>query len=64
MIWVNYPNNPTAAHASLAFYRSLAEWARRYNVVVVSDNPYSEVCFDGYSAPSFLEVEGAKERGG
>ena len=63
MIWVNYPNNPTAAHASLDFYERLAVWARKYDVAVVSDNPYSEVCFDGYCAPSFLQVEGAKEIG-
>ena len=63
MIWVNYPNNPTAAHASIDFYERLALWARKYDVAVVSDNPYSEVCFDGYCAPSFLQVEGAKEIG-
>lgn len=63
MIWVNYPNNPTGAHASIDFYRQLAEWARRYDVAVISDNAYSEVCFDGYIAPSFLQVEGAKEIG-
>jgi LL-diaminopimelate aminotransferase len=63
MIWVNYPNNPTAAHASIDFYERLALWARKYNVAVVSDNPYSEICFDGYCAPSFLQVAGAKEIG-
>jgi LL-diaminopimelate aminotransferase len=63
MIWVNYPNNPTAAHASLEFYERLALWAQKYQVAVVSDNPYSEVCFDGYCAPSFLQVAGAKEIG-
>jgi LL-diaminopimelate aminotransferase len=63
MIWVNYPNNPTAAHASIEFYERLALWARKYDVAVVSDNPYSEICFDGYCAPSFLQVAGAKEIG-
>jgi LL-diaminopimelate aminotransferase len=63
MIWVNYPNNPTAAHASIDFYTRLALWARKYDVAVVSDNPYSEICFDGYCAPSFLQVPGAKEIG-
>jgi LL-diaminopimelate aminotransferase len=63
MIWVNYPNNPTAAHASIDFYERLALWARKYDVAVVSDNPYSEICFDGYCAPSFLQVAGAKEIG-
>jgi LL-diaminopimelate aminotransferase len=63
MIWVNYPNNPTAAHASLDFYKKLVDWARKYDVAVISDNPYSEICFDDYCAPSFLQVDGAKEVG-
>ena len=63
MIWVNYPNNPTAAHAPGDFYFQLVEWAQKYDVVVVSDNPYSEICFDDYCAPSFLQVPGAKEVG-
>jgi len=63
MIWINYPNNPTAAHADILFYQRLAEWARQFDVAVVSDNPYSEICFDGYRAPSFLQVAGSKEVG-
>ena len=63
MIWMNYPNNPTAAHATIDFYERLAVWARKHDVAVVSDNPYSEICFDGYCAPSFLQVAGAKEIG-
>jgi len=63
MIWVNYPNNPTAAHAPDGFYPKLIAWAQKYNVAVISDNPYSEICFDGYSAPSFLKFDGAKEIG-
>ncbi|MBU1209320.1 MAG: aminotransferase class I/II-fold pyridoxal phosphate-dependent enzyme [Proteobacteria bacterium] len=62
MIWVNYPNNPTGASAGLAFYQKLVEWAKAYDVVAVSDNPYSEVCFD-CQPPSFLQVPGAKEVG-
>jgi LL-diaminopimelate aminotransferase len=63
MIWVNYPNNPTAAHAEGDFYFRLVDWARRHEVTVVSDAPYSEICFDGFCAPSFLQVPGAKEIG-
>jgi LL-diaminopimelate aminotransferase len=63
MIWVNYPNNPTAAVADEGFYRRLIDWARRYEVAVISDNPYSEICFDGYRPPSFLQMDGAKEVG-
>ncbi|MBW2368856.1 MAG: aminotransferase class I/II-fold pyridoxal phosphate-dependent enzyme [Deltaproteobacteria bacterium] len=63
MIWVNYPNNPTAAHADFGFYQQLIQWAQKYDVTVVSDNPYSEICFDGYCAPSFLQFDGAREVG-
>ena len=63
LIWVNYPNNPTAAHAPGDFYFNLVEWAQKYNVAVISDNPYSEICFDGFCAPSFLQVPGSKEVG-
>jgi LL-diaminopimelate aminotransferase len=63
LIWVNYPNNPTAAHADGDFYFRLVDWATKYNVAVISDNPYSEICFDGYCAPSFLQVPEAKEVG-
>jgi LL-diaminopimelate aminotransferase len=62
LIWVNYPNNPTGASANLDFYRKLAEWAKANDVVVISDNPYSEICFD-CQPPSFLQVPGAKEVG-
>lgn len=63
MIWVNYPNNPTAAVATPEFYRQLIEWAKAYEVVVVHDNPYSEISFDGYRPPSFLQFSGAKDVG-
>jgi LL-diaminopimelate aminotransferase len=63
MIWVNYPNNPTGAHADADFYFQLVEWAQKYDVAVISDNPYSEICFDDYCAPSFLQVPEAKEVG-
>ncbi len=62
MIWVNYPNNPTGASATLDFYRKLVEWAKAYDVVVISDNPYSEICFD-CEPPSFLQGPGAKDVG-
>jgi len=62
MIWVNYPNNPTGASADLDFYKKLVDWAKSFDVIVVSDNPYSEICFD-CRPPSFLEVAGAKEVG-
>ena len=63
MIWVNYPNNPTGATAPPEFYQKLISWARAYDVVVVSDNAYSEVYFDNRRPVSFLEFPGAKEVG-
>ncbi|WP_160317006.1 aminotransferase class I/II-fold pyridoxal phosphate-dependent enzyme, partial [Ardenticatena maritima] len=61
--WVNYPNNPTGATAPREFYARLVDLAHRYNFVVLSDNPYADITFDGYRAPSFLETPGAKEVG-
>ncbi|HUH79615.1 MAG TPA: LL-diaminopimelate aminotransferase [Methanoregula sp.] len=63
LLFVNYPNNPTAAVAPPEFYRELVDFAADNNIIIVSDNPYSEVAFDGYRAPSFLETKGAMEVG-
>ncbi|MBW2016352.1 MAG: aminotransferase class I/II-fold pyridoxal phosphate-dependent enzyme [Deltaproteobacteria bacterium] len=63
MIWINYPNNPTAAVATESFFQRLIEWAREYEVAVVADNPYSEVCFDGYRPPSLLSFPGGADVG-
>ena len=63
LIWLNYPNNPTGASATLDFFARVVAWAREHDVVVIHDNPYSDICFDGYEAPSFLQVEGAKDVG-
>ncbi len=61
LFFLNYPNNPTAGVADLAFFRAVVEFARRWNVLVVHDNTYSEIAYDGYRPPSFLEAEGARE---
>jgi LL-diaminopimelate aminotransferase len=63
MIWVNYPNNPTGAEAPADFYPRLIDWAHAHDVWVVSDNPYSEICFGDYCVPTFLQFDGAKEIG-
>ncbi|MDA1000785.1 MAG: LL-diaminopimelate aminotransferase [bacterium] len=63
IVFVNYPNNPTAACAEVGFYDELVEFARSYDIIVCSDNAYSEMAFDGYRPPSFLNAEGAKEVG-
>ncbi len=63
VLWINYPNNPTGAVADLAFFREVVAFARRYDLAVCHDAPYTEVAFEGYRPPSFLEVPGAKEVG-
>ena len=61
LLWVNYPNNPTGAVATLDFYREAVGFCREHDLLLVNDAAYSEVTFDGYKAPSVLQVEGAKE---
>ncbi|MDI6654692.1 MAG: aminotransferase class I/II-fold pyridoxal phosphate-dependent enzyme, partial [Candidatus Hydrothermarchaeota archaeon] len=63
LMWINYPNNPTAAAADKAFYKEVVDFASDNNIVVCSDEAYSAIAFDGYKAPCFLEVEGAREVG-
>ena len=63
VLWLNYPNNPTGAVADLDFWKRAVEFAARHGIVILSDNAYSEVRFDSYEPPSFLQVPGAKEVG-
>jgi LL-diaminopimelate aminotransferase len=61
LLWINYPNNPTGAVADLAFYEQAVEFCRKHNLLLCSDNPYCEVVYEGYKAPSALQVPGAKD---
>ncbi len=61
MIFVNYPNNPTGAVASRAFYTRLVEWARANKILIASDLAYSEVYFGKEKPLSIFEIPGAKE---
>ena len=63
LLWLNYPNNPTGAVAPLSFFREVVGFARQYDILGCHDNAYSDVTFDGYIAPSFMAVEGAREVG-
>lgn len=63
LMLVSYPNNPTAAMAPLDFYKELIEFAKKYNIIVIHDNAYSELVFDGAAWGSFLELPGAREVG-
>jgi LL-diaminopimelate aminotransferase len=63
LLYLNYPNNPTGAIVPEGAFERAVDFARRHDLIVVHDNAYSEVCFDGYRAPSFLETPGAREVG-
>jgi LL-diaminopimelate aminotransferase len=63
LLFLNYPNNPTGAVVDPGFFERTVAFARRHGLVVVHDNAYSEVAFDGYRPPSFLGTKGAKDVG-
>lgn len=63
LMFLNYPNNPTGATVGKEFYEDVVSFARTFEIIVCHDAAYSEITFDGYVAPSFLEVEGAKDVG-
>lgn len=63
LMFINYPNNPTSAVATEAFFKDVVRFAEKHNIVVCHDAAYSEMSFDGYRPPSFLETDGAKEVG-
>jgi len=63
LLWINYPNNPTAAVAELDFFERVVAFAKRYDLAVCHDGPYTEVSFDGYRPTSFMQAPGAKEVG-
>lgn len=63
LLWLNYPNNPTAAVAPRAFFEEAVAFCARHGIVLAHDAPYTEISFDGYRAPSLLEVEGARGLG-
>ena len=61
LLWINYPNNPTGAIASLEFLGELVDFCRQYNILLCHDHAYSEMAYDGYKPPSVLQVPGAKD---
>ncbi|HMF47353.1 MAG TPA: LL-diaminopimelate aminotransferase [Candidatus Saccharimonadales bacterium] len=63
LLWINYPNNPTAAVADEDFFKRVIAFANKYNVIVCHDAAYTEMGYDGYRPMSFLEVDGAREVG-
>ncbi len=63
IIFLNYPNNPTAAIANEEFFKKVVDFATENNIIVCHDAAYSEIYFDGYKPLSFLQIDGAKEIG-
>jgi alanine-synthesizing transaminase len=63
LLLLNFPHNPTALTVELEFFERAVEFARRHGILIIHDFAYSHITFDGYKAPSFLQVPGAKEVG-
>ncbi len=58
---ISFPHNPTGVCVDLPFFEKVVEFAKRRNLIVVHDNAYADIGFDGYSPPSILQVDGAKD---
>ncbi|HJQ18766.1 MAG TPA: aminotransferase class I/II-fold pyridoxal phosphate-dependent enzyme [Gemmatimonadaceae bacterium] len=61
VLYLNYPNNPTAAIAPLDYLQRVVQRCRELDILLVYDNAYSELAFDGYVPPSIFEIEGARD---
>mgnify|MGYP000247536696 CR=1 FL=1 len=61
LVYLNYPNNPTAAIAPMEYLERTVAFCRRHGIVLAYDNPYCDLTFDGYRAPSIFEIPGARE---
>ena len=61
MLWINYPNNPTAAVAGKDFFQRVVDFAHRNRIIVCHDAAYTEIAFDGFRPMSLLQIEGARE---
>jgi LL-diaminopimelate aminotransferase len=61
ILWLNYPNNPTGASATLDFFREAVEFAREFEILIAHDAPYVEIGFDGIQPPSILQIPGAED---
>lgn len=63
LIIISYPNNPTTQVVDLGYFQEVADWARGRDIIIAHDLAYSDIVFDGYIAPSFLQARGAKDVG-
>lgn len=62
LLFLSYPHNPTTSVVDLGFYQEVARWAKDKDIIIASDLAYSDIVFDGYKAPSILQVKGIKEK--
>jgi LL-diaminopimelate aminotransferase len=63
LLYLNYPNNPTGAVASIEFFKQVVDFAKKNNIIVIHDAPYSALTYDGYKPLSFLSADGAMDVG-
>lgn len=63
LLIISYPHNPTTEVVNLEFFEKIVDYAKEYNIMVIHDFAYADLVFDGYKAPSFLQVKGAKDVG-
>jgi LL-diaminopimelate aminotransferase len=61
LLWINYPNNPTGALATLEFFEELVAYCQQYDILLCHDHAYAEMGYEGYKPPSVLQVTGAKD---
>ncbi len=61
LMWLNYPNNPTTGTAPLSYFEQVVTFCKQHNILLCHDNPYCENGYDGYIAPSVLQVQGSKD---
>jgi alanine-synthesizing transaminase len=60
---ISYPHNPTTEVVDIAFFEKIVDYAKEHEIMVIHDFAYADLTFDGYTAPSFLQVKGAKDVG-
>ena len=61
VMWLNYPNNPTSAIANIEYFKTVVDFAKNYEIIILHDACYTEVSYDGYQPISFMETPGAKD---
>ena len=61
MLVLNFPGNPTTECVGIEFFQKIVNFAKEHKIWIIQDLAYADICFDGYKAPSILQVEGAKE---